>query len=78
MGKKIGPSLAPGYEFSYNDGKLSREPTGKLDETIDRAKSGGSGLGRTIRKKELAVRTIAERRRAKATVVVFATKTRQL
>lgn len=42
--KDIGPTLAPIYEFAYKDGKLSEQPTGKLDETIDMSKVWWSGL----------------------------------
>ena len=42
--KKIGPSLAPVYEFRYENGKLSEEPVGRLDETMDKSKVWWSGL----------------------------------
>src|SRR5215471_868171 len=33
-GNKVQPTLAPIYEFSYSEGRLSSSPTGQLDETI--------------------------------------------
>jgi YVTN family beta-propeller protein len=75
--KKIGPSLAPVYEFSYNAGKLSDEPTGKLDETIDKSKVWWSGLAYHP-KKNLLYAANRGTNGEPSNVVVFDTKTRLL
>ena len=43
-GKKVKPTLAPIYEFSYEHGRLSSTPTGQLDETIDMKQVYWAGL----------------------------------
>jgi len=75
--KKIGPSLAPVYEFSYNDGKLSEAPTGQLDETIDKSKVWWSGLAYHP-KKNLLYAANRGTNAEPSNVVVFDTKTHQL
>jgi YVTN family beta-propeller protein len=42
--KRIAAALAPIYEFSYRNGTLSTEPTGRLDETADKSQVWWSGL----------------------------------
>ena len=75
--KDIGPTLAPVYEFSYADGKLSAEPTGKLDESIDKSKVWWSGLAYHP-KKDLLYAANRGTNAEPSNVVVFNTKTRQL
>ncbi|HLJ88917.1 MAG TPA: bifunctional YncE family protein/alkaline phosphatase family protein [Candidatus Angelobacter sp.] len=43
-GNKVQPTLAPVYEFSYDNGRLSTKATGQLDETIPLNKIYWSGL----------------------------------
>jgi YVTN family beta-propeller protein len=43
-GNKLKPELAPVYEFSYTNGRLSPEPTARFDETLPRDKVYWSGL----------------------------------
>jgi YVTN family beta-propeller protein len=38
------PERAPFYEFAYKDGRLSEQPTGRLDETIDARRIHWAGL----------------------------------
>src|SRR5579859_886187 len=42
--KNIAASMAPIYEFTYKDGRLSEKPTGSLVETIDANKVWWSGV----------------------------------
>ena len=75
--KKIGPTLAPVYEFSYANGRLSEEPVGRLNETIDKSEVWWSGLAYHPRKHLLYAAnrgTNAE----PSNVVVFDTDKRQL
>jgi YVTN family beta-propeller protein len=75
--KKIGPSLAPIYELAYNDGKLSEEPTGQLDETIDKSKVWWSGIAYHP-KKDLLYAANRGTNAEPSNIVVFDTKTRQI
>lgn len=43
-GNKVKPTLAPIYEFSYADGRLSPNPTGQFDETVPLDKVWWAGL----------------------------------
>ena len=75
--KRIAPALAPIYEFSYQSGKLSSEPTGRLDESVDKSQVWWSGLAYHPTKDLL----YAANRGTDANpsnVVVFDTKTRQI
>ena len=71
------PSRAPIYEFSYTNGRLSANPTGRLDETIPLDKIYWSGLAYHPRKSLLyaANRGTTD---APSNVVVFDTRTRQI
>jgi YVTN family beta-propeller protein len=75
--KKISSTLAPIYELSYSDGKLSEEPTGRLDETIDKSKVWWSGLAYHP-KKDLLYAANRGTNAAPSSVVVFNTKTRSI
>ncbi len=75
--KNVRGSLAPIYEFSYANGKLSENPTGQLDETIDKSKVWWSGLAYHP-KKDLLYAANRGTGPEPSNVVVFDTKTRQL
>jgi YVTN family beta-propeller protein len=75
--KTIGPSLAPIYEFSYSNGKLSEQPTGQLDETIDKSKVWWSGVAYHP-KKDLLYAANRGTNADPSNIVVFDTKTRKL
>ena len=72
--KNIAPSLAPIYKFSYENGKLSEQPVGRLDETVNKDKVWWSGLAYHPQTNLLYAAnrgTNAER----SNIVVFDTKT---
>jgi YVTN family beta-propeller protein len=75
--KRISASLAPIYEFSYKDGKLSEASTGELNETIDKSQVWWSGMAYHPRKSLLYA---ANRGTGPgpSNVVVFDTKTREI
>jgi YVTN family beta-propeller protein len=75
--KRIGGTLAPVYEFTYRDGKLSGQPTGQLNETIDKSKVWWSGLAYHP-KKNLLYAANRGTGPEPSNVVVFNTKTREL
>ena len=75
--KKIAAALAPIYEFSYQAGKLSEEPTGRLDETIDKSKVWWSGLAHHPRR-DLLYAANRGTDGEPSNVVVFNTKTREI
>src|SRR5215471_17590567 len=76
-GTKVKPTLAPVYEFSYNNGRLSAQPTGQLDETIDLSKVYWSGLAYHP-KKDLLYAANRGTNADPSNVVVFDTKTRKI
>jgi YVTN family beta-propeller protein len=75
--KKIMSSLAPIYEMSYSNGRLSEKPVGQLDETIDKSAVWWSGLAYHP-KKDLLYAANRGTNAEPSNVVVFDTKTRQL
>ena len=75
--KRISASLAPVYEFSYDNGKLSEESTGELNETVDKSKVWWSGLAYHP-KKSLLYAANRGTGPSPSNVVVFDTKTRQI
>jgi YVTN family beta-propeller protein len=75
--KKIQSSLAPIYELSYSDGKLSEKPVAQLDETVDKSKVWWSGLAYHP-KKDLLYAANRGTNGEPSNVVVFDTKTRKL
>jgi YVTN family beta-propeller protein len=76
-GSKVKPTLAPIYEFSYADGRLSPSPTGQLDETIPLNKVYWSGLAYHP-KKDLLYAANRGTSADPSNVVVFDAKTRKL
>jgi YVTN family beta-propeller protein len=72
--KEIAPSLAPIYEFSYHNGKLSDAPSGRLDETIDKKDVWWSGIAHHPSKDLLYAANRGTNERP-SNVVVFDTKT---
>lgn len=75
--KKIDATLAPVYEFGYSDGKLSDQPTGQLDESIDKSEVWWSGLAYHPRK-DLLFAANRGTGAGPSNIVVFDTKTRKL
>lgn len=76
-GNKVKPTLAPIYEFSYINGRLSPQPTGQLDETLPLDKVYWSGLAYHPKKALLYAAnrgTSAE----PSNIVVFDPKSRKL
>jgi YVTN family beta-propeller protein len=75
--KSIAPSMAPIYEFTYKDGRLSEQPTGQLVETIDPRKVWWAGV--TVLPEK---HTVYAANRGTGTgpsdVVVFDAKTREV
>jgi YVTN family beta-propeller protein len=76
-GNKVTPTLAPVYEFSYKDGRLSDQPTAQLDETIALDKIYWSGLAHHP-KKDLLYAANRGVNAQPSNVVVFDTRTRQI
>ena len=76
-GTKVTPTLAPIYQFSYKDGRLSDAPTAQLDETIDLAKVYWSGLAYHP-KKDLLYAANRGTNAKPSNIVVFDTKTRKI
>ena len=76
-GTKVPPALAPIYEFSYKDGRLSAEPIARLDETIDLRSVYWSGLAYHP-KKELLYAANRGTNAQPSNVVVFDAKTRKI
>ncbi|HEX4067464.1 MAG TPA: beta-propeller fold lactonase family protein [Acidobacteriaceae bacterium] len=75
--KKIAGSMAPIYEFTYKDGRLSDEPTGSLVETIDPKKVWWSGVA-YLPGKNLIYAANRGTGTGPSNVVVFDAKTRQI
>jgi YVTN family beta-propeller protein len=75
--KRIGATLAPIYEFSYEDGRLSSEPIGRLDETIDKSRIWWSGIAYHP-KKDLLYAANRGVNAEPSNIVVFDTKARKL
>jgi YVTN family beta-propeller protein len=76
-GTKVKRTLAPVYEFSYNNGRLSAQPTAQLDETIDMSKVYWSGLAYHPKKDLLYAANRGTDARP-SNIVVFDTKTRKI
>lgn len=76
-GNKVKRTLAPIYEFSYQNGRLSDQPTRQLDETIPLDKIYWSGLAHHP-KKDLLYAANRGVNAQPSNVVVFDTKTRQI
>ncbi len=76
-GSKVKPTLAPVYEFSYSNGRLSSKPTGQLDETIPLDKVYWSGLAHHP-KKPLLYAANRGTSAQPSNVVAFDTQTRKL
>jgi YVTN family beta-propeller protein len=76
-GKKLQPTLAPIYEFTYSEGRLSASPTGQLDETIELNKVYWSGVAHHP-SKELLYAANRGTTAAPSNLVVFDTKTRKI
>ena len=76
-GNKVKPTLAPIYEFTYNAGRLSPNPTGQLDETIPLNKVYWSGVAHhpTL---DLLYAANRGTNADPSNVVVFDTKTRKI
>jgi YVTN family beta-propeller protein len=75
--KKIAASLAPVYEFTYTEGRLSETPTAELNETIDKSQVWWSGLAHHP-KKSLLYAANRGTGTNPSNIVVFDTKTRHL
>jgi YVTN family beta-propeller protein len=75
--KRIAATLAPVYEFTYKDGKLSQEPTGQLNETVDKSQVWWSGLAHHPRKHLLYAANRGTGPNP-SNVVVFDTTTKQI
>ncbi len=75
--KNIAGSMAPIYEFSYKDGRLSEKPTGGLEETIDPKKVWWSGVV-PLPGKHLIYAANRGTGLGPSNVVVFDAKTRQI
>ncbi len=75
--KEIAPTLAPIYRFSYQAGKLSDTPTGRLDETIDKKNVWWSGVAYHP-KKDLLYAANRGTSAEPSNIVVFDTKTDQI
>jgi YVTN family beta-propeller protein len=76
-GNKLKPELAPVYEFSYSNGRLSPEPTARFDETIPLDKVYWSGLAYHP-KRDLLYAANRGTTANPSNVVVFDTKTRKI
>ncbi|HKD45449.1 MAG TPA: bifunctional YncE family protein/alkaline phosphatase family protein [Candidatus Angelobacter sp.] len=76
-GNKVKPTLAPVYEFSYANGRLSPAPVGQLDETLGLDKVYWSGLAYHPTK-DLLYAANRGTTAAPSNVVVFDTKTRRM
>jgi YVTN family beta-propeller protein len=76
-GNKVKPTLAPVYEFSYANGRLSSVPVGQLDETVALDKVYWSGLAHHPTK-DLLYAANRGTTAAPSNVVVFDTKTRRM
>jgi YVTN family beta-propeller protein len=76
-GNKVKPTLAPIYEFRYNDGRLSPQPAGQLDETIPLNKVYWSGLAHHPTK-DLLYAANRGTNAEPSNIVVFDTKTRSI
>jgi YVTN family beta-propeller protein len=74
---KVDPQRAPIYEFSYADGRLSEEPSARLEETIEKDKIYWSGLAYHP-KKHLLYAANRGTDDNPSNVVVFDTKSRQI
>jgi YVTN family beta-propeller protein len=75
--KNIAPSMAPIYEFTYSDGRLSETPTGSLVETIDAKKVWWSGVA-YLPGKHLVYAANRGTDTGPSNVVVFDARTRQI
>jgi YVTN family beta-propeller protein len=76
-GNRVKPTLAPVYEFSYANGRLSAAPTGQLDETIALNQVYWSGLAHHP-KRDLLYAANRGTSAGPSNVVVFNTKTRKM
>ena len=75
--KNIAGSMAPIYEFTYKDGRLSEQPSGGLVETIDAKKVWWSGVA-YLPGKNLIYAANRGTGVGPSNVVVFDAKTRQI
>lgn len=75
--KKIAGSMAPIYEFAYNDGRLSEKPSAELVETIDAKKVWWSGVA-YLPGKNLIYAANRGTGPGPSNVVVFDARTRQI
>lgn len=75
--KNIAGSMAPIYEFSYKDGRLSEEPSGGLVETIDAKKVWWSGVA-YLPSKHLIYAANRGTGPGPSNVIVFDAQTRQI
>jgi YVTN family beta-propeller protein len=76
-GNKVKPTLAPIYEFSYSQGRLSPQPTAQLDEAIPLNKVYWSGLAHHT-SKDLLYAANRGTNADPSNIVVFNTKTRSI
>src|SRR5215472_6199278 len=76
-GNKVQPTLAPIYEFTYSEGRLSPSPTGRLDETVPLNKVYWSGVAHHPGK-DLLYAANRGTTAAPSNVVVFDTLSRKI